>query len=289
MSAVHNLLFLAKSHRKRLVGTFALVLAENVLLVLYPLFGAFAVNGVMAGDLPKALTYAAVVLVIWLIGSARRAVDTRTFTHIYAQMVVPVIVGQRRQGESTSAVSARVALSRELVDFFEQHLPVLITSGFSIIGSVAMLLVLEFWAGITACVVLALFLLLVKRYSATNDRLYFRLNNRLENDVRFIERADKNQGQNDLSRHYGLVSRLRVKISDREALGYLLVGVAMAVLFGVTLTLLTLKHGVTAGHIYAVVSYLWTLGMSLDDMPRLLEQFSSIKDIGKRVKVGAAA
>ncbi|EGP01964.1 hypothetical protein GEW_02575, partial [Pasteurella multocida subsp. gallicida str. Anand1_poultry] len=101
-------------------------------------------------NLSQALTYSAVVLVMWLIGSARRAVDTRTFTRIYAAIVVPLIVQQRQQGEFTSTVSARVALSREFVDFFEQHLPVLITSVISIAGAVLMLLVIEFWSGLTA-------------------------------------------------------------------------------------------------------------------------------------------
>ena len=62
-------------------------------------------------------------------------------------------------------------------------------------------------------------------------------------------------------------------------------GVAMCALFGVTLTVLTLKQGVTAGHIYAVITYLWTFAISLDDAPRLVEELSKLKDIGKRVEV----
>ena len=42
---------------------------------------------------------------------------------------------------------------------------------------------------------------------------------------------------------------------------------------------------VQAGHIYAVITYLWGFAMSLDDMPRLVEKFSELKDIGKRVVV----
>lgn len=281
MSAIHNLKQIGIQHKKQLIGTFTLVLLENILLMTYPVFGAFAINGVVAGSLPQALTYSAVVLVMWLIGSARRAVDTRTFTRIYAAMVVPVIVRQRQQGEITSTVSARVALSREFVDFFEQHLPVLITSVISLAGAVVMLLFIEFWSGLTALLILAFFAVLVPRYARTNDRLYFKLNNRLENDVNMIERSHTPY----LTRHYDIISRLRINISNREALGFLLVGIAMAILFGITMTILTLKNGVTAGHIYAVVSYLWTFAMSLDDIPRLLEQFSQIKDIGKRVKI----
>lgn len=52
------------------------------------------------------------------------------------------------------------------------------------------------------------------------------------------------------------------------------VGVAMGLLFGPALTLMPLKGNGSAGHIYAVSTYLWMFAMSLDDMVRLVEQYS---------------
>lgn len=40
-----------------------------------------------------------------------------------------------------------------------------------------------------------------------------------------------------------------------------------------------------AGHVYAVITYLWAFAMSIDDMPRFVEKFSELKDIGNRVEV----
>lgn len=84
-----------------------------------------------------------------------------------------------------------------------------------------------------------------------NDRLYFKLNNRLENEVAVIEYGESQR----LVKHYGL------------------------------LAMLSLRENVSAGHIYAVLTYLWSFAFSLDDMPRLVEKFSELKDIGKRVEV----
>ena len=70
MSALRNLKTIARNNKGRLLGTFALVAAENLLLLVYPVFGGFAINGVLAGNLPQALLYAFVVLVIWLVGAA---------------------------------------------------------------------------------------------------------------------------------------------------------------------------------------------------------------------------
>lgn len=281
-NVLRTLKSIAVQHKKRLSITFSLVMAENLLLLLYPLVGSFAVNAVLQGNLVSALAYAVMVLIIWATGSARRAVDTRAFTRIYSELAVPVIVNQRLKGFDTSTTTARVALSREFVNFFEQHLPILITSLFSIIGAVVMLLLIEFWSGVVALLIVLGFGLVLPKFIKANDGLYFKLNNRLEKEVDCVERANPYE----LIKHYRLVERLRILISNREALSFLCIGVAMGVLFGVTLSVLTLTKGVTAGHIYAVITYLWTFAISLDDMPRLVEDLSKLKDIGKRVEVG---
>ena len=218
---------IAVQHKKRLSITFSLVMAENLLLLLYPLVGSFAVNAVLQGNLVSALTYAVMVLIIWAVGSARRAVDTRAFTRIYSELAVPVIVNQRLKGFDTSTTTARVALSREFVNFFEQHLPILITSLFSIIGAVVMLLLIEFWSGVVALLIVLGFGLILPKFIKANDNLYFKLNNRLEKEVDCVERAN----QYELIKHYRLVERLRILISNREAVSFLCIGVAMCVLY----------------------------------------------------------
>lgn len=276
MNAWHNLKQIARNNKARLIGTFTLVLAESLLLLTYPVFGGFAINGVLEGNLGKALSYAAVILVIWTVGSVRRAVDTRAFSRIYAEMVVPVILQQRRDGEAVSTISARAALSRELVDFFEMHLPTLVTFLISMIGAVLMLLFIEFWTGLAS-----FFVLLIPRYSRVNDRLYFRLNNRLERDVHIIEHS----GDRELEQHHQLLAEMRIAISNREAAGYAVIGIALMLLFAVSFSVMTLRGNANAGHLYAVVSYLWSFAISIDDAPRLLEEISKIRDIGKRIQV----
>ncbi|MDO9831906.1 ABC transporter six-transmembrane domain-containing protein, partial [Glaesserella parasuis] len=172
---LRSLKTLALQHKKRLFATFGLVAAENLLLLIYPLVGSFAVNAVLNGQLISALAYALIVLIIWGVGAARRAVDTRAFTHIYTELAVPVILNQRIKGIDTSTTTARVALSSDFVNFFEHHLPTLITSAFSIIGAVVMLLLIEFWSGVVALLIVVGFGLLLPHYVKVNDRLYFKL------------------------------------------------------------------------------------------------------------------
>ena len=279
LNSWQTLKHIALHNKKRLGMTFALVAVENILYLTYPLFSAFAINAMVRGAVEHALLYSVFVLLAWGIGALRRSVDTRVFARIYAELAVPVIVRQRIKGRDVSTISARVALSRELVNFFENHLPTLIMSSFSIIGAAVMLLLLEFWAGVMAMAVLLIFLYYLPQYARINEALYTRLNNRLEQEVHFIAQASEGQ----LHKHYGLIAQLRIYLSNREAMGYLWIGIAMAMVFGVAVFQLSGRSNIEAGHIYAVMTYLWTFAISLDDAPRLVEEFSELKDIGKRV------
>ncbi|HBQ66266.1 ABC transporter six-transmembrane domain-containing protein [Leclercia adecarboxylata] len=278
-SAVKTLKLLGQRHSRKLILTFLLVAAENITMLLYPLLAGFAINAIVTGQALHAVLYAVMVFVMWAIGAARRSIDTRTFARIYAELAVPVIIAQREEQHSASTIAARVALSREFVDFFEKHLPVLVTSVASIIGAAVMLLLLQFWTGVACLFILAFFALFLPGFSSRNEALFVRLNDRLEKEVAFVNSASRRS----LSRHYDVLARLRIKLSDREAFGYLAIGTVTAILFASTILTMSFEGGLDAGHIYSVMTYMWMFAMSLDDGPQLLEKYSQLKDIGKRV------
>ena len=88
---------------------------------------------------------------------------------------------------------------------------------------------------------MAFFLIFLPRYVKKNDDLYLRLNDRLEKEAKVIGVFNKST----LNRHYDVVSKFRIAISNREAMSYFII--------------------------------------SLDDSPKLIEEFSNLKDIGKRI------
>lgn len=281
-TAASTLIALAKAYPGQISLTLSLVAAENALLLAYPLFAGFAVDAIIKGDVCKAVWYAGVVLSFWLIGAARRAMDTRVFTRIYADLAVGVVLAQRQQMQATSTVAARVVLAREFVDFFEKHVPIITTALVSMVGAAIMLLLIELWVGIAALSVLLLGMTVLPRYARRNERLHGRLNDRLEHEIRMVERV--NAGT--LLRHYTVLSRLRIWLSDREAGAFLVVGTAAAALFALTMMQLATTTDVTPGHVYAVMTYLWTFVTSLDDSPTMVDQLARLKDIGKRVNPG---
>lgn len=282
-NAIATLKMLGRRHSKKLFLTLLLVVAENVTYLLYPLLAGFAINAIVTGQALHAVLYAVMVFTMWALGAARRSVDTRTFARIYAELAVPVIVAQRHEKQNASTIAARVTLSREFVDFFELHLPTLITSLASISGAAIMLLVIEFWTGVGCLIILLILACFLPGFSRKNEALFGRLNNRLEKEVSLVTVAQAAA----LAKHYGVLARLRIGLSDREALGFITIGTAAALLFAFTILSMTRKGMGDAGHIYSVMTYLWMFAMSLDDGPRLLEKYSQLKDIGKRVNTGS--
>ena len=279
-SAFKTLTLIAKKNFKKLFLTFSLVLAENGLFLIYPVLAGIAINAIVAGDTLLALSYSCMVFVGWGLGSIRRRVVTQVFTRIYAGLAVSVIMNEKRAAKDESAVIARANLSREFVDFFEQHFPVFFTSVVSIFGSAIILLFIEFYVGLAVFALLAVFGILLPKYIAKNDRLYLKLNNQLEHEAGRISAGD----ERTLNRHYDVLSKLRIHISNREAMSFFIIGASAAAIFSLAIFLLSSKQA-NAGHIYSVLTYLWTFAISPSDAPRLIEEFSKLKDIGKRVNV----
>ena len=277
-NAFKTLKGIATEHNKRLILTFAFVLAENGLFLAYPIFAGFAINAIMQGNTLNALIYALFVLIAWLVGAIRRRVDTQVFANIYAKLAVNVIMNEKQNAKDDSAIIARVALSREFVNFFETHFPMFFTSVISIIGSAFMLIFVEPKVAVACFAVMTFFLIFLPRYIKKNDDLYLRLNDRLEKEAKVIGAFNKST----LNRHYDVVSKFRIAISNREAMSYFIIGISASLLFLVAIIVLSSQQ-TNAGHIYSVMTYIWNFVISLDDSPKLIEEFSNLKDIGKRI------
>lgn len=277
-NAFKTLKGIATEHNKKLILTFAFVLAENGLFLAYPIFAGFAINAIMQGNTLNALIYALFVLIAWLVGAIRRRVDTQVFANIYAKLAVNVIMNEKQNAKDDSAIIARVALSREFVNFFETHFPMFFTSVISIIGSAFMLIFVEPKVAVACFAVMIAFLIFLPRYIKKNDDLYLRLNDRLEKEAKVIGVFNKST----LNRHYDVVSKFRIAISNREAMSYFIIGISASLLFLVAIIVLSSQQ-TNAGHIYSVMTYIWNFVISLDDSPKLIEEFSNLKDIGKRI------
>ncbi len=263
-----------------LLVTYGLTFLENIFELLYPLLIGWAIDDLLQQKYVGIISLATLWLVHTVVEVLRNIYDTMTFTRIYNNLVVSVVLAQRQQGVASSRIAARSALSREFIDFFEQEVPRLITSLFGLLGSLIMLLFFD-WHIVNYCLFVLIPITLVQRvFMKKSFTFNYFLHNQLEREVEILTEGN----QNLVNRHYKVLANHRIKLSNVAAFNWGMTELFVIILF----MLILLRAGylnLRPGDVYAVITYAWNYRQSLDILPVSIQQLSRLKDIAKRLRV----
>lgn len=274
-----------KPYRLRLAFTYGVTLLENVFEVLYPFTLGIAINGLIAGEGWQAvMPFAAIWFAHIVTATFRQMYDTRLFARIYAHVASNFIVRQRRGGTSTSEVAARSAMAREAIDFFEWEIPASVTAIIGLFGGIIMLFFYDTLSGAAMATVMVPIFLLYFLYGRKSLQLTEKLNNRQEREVLAIEDA----GRKRVSMHFKALAKWRVFLSDAQAKTWGLADVFLFAAIMFILFRLTSDPGVRAGDVFAGLAYALNVSTALDEAPIVVEQFSRLVDIRRRVDQGGS-
>ncbi len=270
---------LFRTFRGRILTTYALFNLENLLLLAQPYCLGLAITGLLAGS-PRGLMLLAAQHFGWAaIGSARRVFDTRIFTGIYSDLAARVVLSQRARAVEVSSIAARSALSRELVDFFERDVPIMVLAVYSMIGALIMIGLYDPTL-LAPCLVLAGPAgVLNWSYGRVTTRLNARLNDELEREISVIGRG---QGA-EVHGHFASLSAWRIKLSDIQAVNFALMEVFVLMLMVVVLLRSCYEAACEIGRVVAVFRYVLMFVMGLDSVPLLVQQLGRLRDIGLRL------
>ncbi|MCA9116817.1 MAG: hypothetical protein KDA79_17175 [Planctomycetaceae bacterium] len=268
---------LCRRYRWRLLATYALFNVENLLRLAQPLILGLAINGLLRNSYSGLFVFAAQHLAHMLIGTIRKAYDTRAFTAIYTDLASDLILDQRSQNIEVSRVVARAALARGYVDFFEEYVPLVMRGTYGVAGSLAMLAVYD-WRLIPYCGVLVIPALLLNSSYARRTLADSRgLHDRLEQEVGVIERADLSEVRS----HYDEVGYWRIRLSDAEAANFCLMELFVLAVIAASLVQFC-TGGPQTGDVFAVFRYVMMFLMGMDVVPRIVHQTSRMRDIASR-------
>lgn len=260
-------------------GTFALLTVENVLGVFEPLLLGIAINRLVEQDFTGLMWLAVLELAFILIGIGRRMYDTRVYTRIYAKVGSDVVAREQAKGAPITQVNARADLIKEVVDFFEDILPLSLTAGFTLIGSLVMIAILDFRVFLVASVATVLtglvFFIASKRIHTLNKAL----NNQYEKQIAVFERMRASSRD----RHFRRLALWQVRLSDLESLNFgltylFLVG---ALLFGIYDAVTRLDAPI--GTVFALMTYLFQFVQSVVALPITYQQGIRTHEITERV------
>ena len=262
---------------RKIAVTWFLVLLENLLWALVPLFIGRAIDALLASQPGALIEIATVMAALIVVAVGARLYDTRAYgtmrVHFGAELV------NRIREQPISRVNARLDMSREMVDFLEEHVPELLTSIVQVVVSIAILWSFDVRLGLSGlCAVVGLAVV----YGLFHRRFYrlnAELNRQTEKQVSILEQ----RRHEPLFTHLVKLRRREVRLSDTEAFLY---GAIFAGMFGFILANLwfaTTIEAITAGMIFVILSYTWELVDSGAALPAVLQQWTRLSEIRERI------
>lgn len=267
------------SAKWRLMLTYALFNLENLLRLAQPFVLGWAINDLLTGAYQGLLAFVAQHLGHLAIGTWRQMYDTRVFTGLYTDLATGLVSEQRGQGVDVSRVAARSSLSREFVEFFERHVPLVVRSAYSIVGAMVMLAWYD-WLLVPLCGLLIVPVCLLNlRYSRQTHRLSRQLHDELEREVNAIDEGSPAAVRG----HFSRVAGWRVKLSNAEAVNFGLTELFVLGLMAAVLIRFCSAAAVSPGDIFAVFRYVLMFVMGLDSVPHVVQHVSRLRDIRQRL------
>ena len=283
MSGGPTLAAVLRAQRRQIALTYGVTLLENLFYLLYPWTIGLAIDGLLAGDGPRALVP---LVVVWglhiVVGAGRQVYDTWVFARIHAEIATGTILRQRAAGMGTTEIAARAVMSRELVDFLEREVPTLATAAIGLVGGIAMLFWYDRLVGLAVTALLLPVLVVYTVMGRRAHRLNKDLNDETEREVGLIGRARLGP----LASHFRRRGRLRVRLSNAEAASWGLVELFSITAVVLVLLRMTAIPGIQAGELYAMLAYVWRVLECLDQAPLLVQRFARLLDIRRRLELG---
>lgn len=236
--------------------------ANNLNASLFPLFlwiGVFAIN---SGT-----------------GVIRRIVDQKIYLAMFTQLATDISTVAQEKKFRTSKTAALAQLSEQYITFFQYRIPEIIEQIVQISGAVIALAVFDWRISIT-CLTIVLPLLLI-------NRIYTRKVSSLQKDSHDIfENAYdvfSTQKPEEIKSYYAKSASIKQKIANWGALNFGVMRLILLFIFLAVLYIAIDLDDFTTGSIYSIVAYIWTFITSSEYLPELMESWTSLKDVSKRL------
>lgn len=263
----------------RISGTFSILFLENLLQVAEPFVLGLAVNSLVVGTWDGVYAFLGVEIAMVLIGTLRRLYDTRVYGSIYQEISGEIAARAVEKDDDLSPAIGRAALLKEVVDFFENELPMGFTSFFGIGGALIMLLVLAPEVGLVSLIA-AVFIALVFLVSRKH---MVRLNRQINDELEARTRVFMTRKREALDRHFSGIVRHSIALSDLEArnfgFSYLFVigSIAYALYYSVAVA------GAQMGDVFAILTYASQFAEGVLVLPFMYQQYIRTTEITGRL------
>lgn len=273
-----NLKSIFSRYRWKIALTIILVLLEAVAMLLFPLVIGYAIDGLIAGSYRGVWQLAIVGFGVLISGSLRRLYDTRVYSGIYVDLSSETV--DKDNTSSTSTLTARMSMLKELVEFFENSFPELIVSLIGLVGTVVILYTLDFQIFLGCLAVLVLILIVFALTGRFTTKLNFHYNNTLEEQVVALENRKREPVRGYMSR----LMKWNIKLSDLETLIFGVIWLGMTALIIYSVIEAVGDGSLKAGAVMSIVMYVFQFAEGSGMLPLYYQQYLRLNEISSRLR-----
>jgi len=272
-----DLTYVLKRFAGMIAITWAVVLLENVLIALVPLLVGRTIDGLLAGSLQELGWMVAILVAIGIFAVARRIHDTRAYGSIRLHLGSELHC--RNPTLQVSKRSARIDMSRELVDFLEEVVPGLVTAVVQILVSLVILALFDLHLGLSSVLVVMGMLLVYACFHGSFYRFNARLNEQRERQIDVLAAG----GRLGVFKHLKALRKHEVSISDAEAILYGSIFLLQIGFIAFNLYEGAGINGITTGQIFSIATYSWAYVEAALMLPIALQGWSRLSEIRSRI------
>jgi len=272
-------LSILKKYKGRMSVTFFILLIENALQVLEPFVLGLAINGMTSGDWFGIYVFLGVEIAMVLVGVLRRFYDTRAYGAIYHEISNDIAGKAIEKDEDLSPAIGRADLLKEVIDFFENELPMGFTSVIGIAGALVMLFVLAPKVGLV-CLCAAILIGLV--FILSKGRMV-RLNKLMNDELETRARTFMTRKREALSSHFGTIVKHQIALSDLEArnFGFSYFFVILLIAYALYETVAVQQAQI--GDVFAILTYASQFAGGVMVLPFMYQQYIRTEEITGRL------
>ncbi|MGL5955512.1 MAG: ABC transporter six-transmembrane domain-containing protein [Brevinema sp.] len=258
-----------QAYKYQVLGTFLLLVLENILFLVQPLFIGKAIDGGIAGDYIPLLVMVAIYLCGILIGTVRRIVDTRIYSKMHFHLANQIFEN------STEVSISRIELSADVIATINEDIPMFMESLIQIIGA---LIILAQFRISYLMVSLLLCIMITVIYSIITKRI-FKLNRSLNNHYEsYINSLVKYKTRVFLP-YFRLMNLRRIQLSDLESAVYALLYLGILGMLIFVLIIESSKSMISTGDVFAVLSYVLQFEAGIGDLPYFYQKMIGTNEI----------
>jgi ABC-type multidrug transport system fused ATPase/permease subunit len=283
-----HLLDIIRRFKGRIFLATSLVVIENVAWIIEPSVFGTVIDALIDAASKGTNVSALSPLLIWIgvfsvnsgVGSIRRSFDQKIYLRMFTEIATSVLQSSIHQNLSISRTAARAQLSKEFITFFQYRIPEIIEQIISIGGALIGLAFFDYRIALTCFIVVLPLLAVNILYNKKVVVLQANIHDSAEDAYEIFSTRDPET----VKSYYSALAIPQQKIANWGALTF---GTMRFFLLGIFLAVLYISIDLddfTTGNIYSIVAYIWTFVNSSEYLPELMESWTSLKDISKRLK-----